>query len=124
MVLPVGSIVGYGGGWKSFDGEALSEPALIDLIERATGVKKQFVIDGYSMTEIGAIMLKCEHDRFHVPPHLETIILDDALDPVDSNDLTGILGRHGPLCRLLSRLPHHRRQRTPHSQSLPLRTRR
>jgi Acyl-protein synthetase, LuxE len=96
MLLPAGSIVGYGGGWKSFDGEVLSEPALIDLIERATGVKKQFVIDGYSMTEIGAIMLKCEHDRFHVPPHLETIILDDALDPVDGNDVTGILGVMDP----------------------------
>lgn len=96
MVLPVGSIVGYGGGWKTFDGEALSERALLDLIERATGVKKQFVIDGYSMTEIGAIMLKCEEGRFHVPPHLETIILDDALDPVDSEDVTGILGVMDP----------------------------
>jgi len=96
MVLPAGSIVGYGGGWKTFDGEALSEPALLDLIERATGVKKQFVIDGYSMTEIGAIMLKCDEDRFHVPPHLETIILDDALDPVDGDDITGILGVMDP----------------------------
>src|SRR5262249_9218122 len=70
-VLPAGSIIGYGGGWKTFDGEALAESALFELIERATGVKKQFVIDGYSMTEIGAIMLKCQHGRFHVPPHLE-----------------------------------------------------
>jgi Acyl-protein synthetase, LuxE len=96
MVLPAGSIVGYGGGWKTFDGEALGEPALLDLIESATGVKKQFVIDGYSMTEIGAIMLKCEQDRFHVPPHLETIILDDALDPVEGEDVTGILGVMDP----------------------------
>ncbi len=96
MVLPAGSMVGYGGGWKTFDGEALSEPALLDLIESATGVKKKFVIDGYSMTEIGAVMLKCEQGRFHVPPHLETIILDDALDPVDGEDVTGILGVMDP----------------------------
>jgi hypothetical protein len=96
MVLPAGSIVGYGGGWKTFDGEALSEPALLDLIESATGVRKQLVIDGYSMTEIGAIMLKCEQGHFHVPPHLETIILDDALDPVDGEDVTGILGVMDP----------------------------
>ena len=50
MVLPAGSIVGYGGGWKTFDGEALSERALLDLIERAIGVKKQFVIEAYWMT--------------------------------------------------------------------------
>ena len=96
IVLPPGSIVGYGGGWKTFDGEALSERALLDLIERAVGVKKQFVVEAYSMTEIGAIMMKCEHGRFHVPPHLETIILDDALEPVEGEDLTGILGVMDP----------------------------
>jgi len=96
MVLPAGSIVGYGGGWKTFDGEALTERALLDLIERAVGVKKQFVIEAYSMTEIGAIMMKCEHGRFHVPPHLETIILDDALEPVDGEDVTGTLGVMDP----------------------------
>jgi hypothetical protein len=96
MVLPAGSMVGYGGGWKTFDGEALSEDALLDLIESATGVKRQFVIEGYSMTEIGAIMLKCEHGRFHVPPFLETIILDDALDLVDGEDVTGLLGVMDP----------------------------
>jgi len=96
MMLPAGSIVGYGGGWKTFDGEALSESALLDLIERAVGVKKHFVVEAYSMTEIGAIMMKCEHGRFHVPPHLETIILDDALEPVEGKDLTGILGVMDP----------------------------
>ena len=96
MILPAGSVVGYGGGWKTFDGEALSECALLDLIERAVGVKKQFVIEAYSMTEIGAILMKCEHGRFHVPPQLETIILDDALAPVDGDDVTGILGVMDP----------------------------
>jgi hypothetical protein len=96
LLLPHGSIVGYGGGWKTFDGEALSERALLDLIERAIGVKKRFVVEAYSMTEIGAIMMKCEHGRFHVPPHLETIILDDALEPVDGEDVTGILGVMDP----------------------------
>jgi len=96
MVLPDGSIVGYGGGWKTFDGEALNEDALLDLIQRATGVPKKFVIDGYSMTEIGAIMLKCERGRFHVPPYLETIILDDAFEIVDGDEVTGILGVMDP----------------------------
>jgi hypothetical protein len=96
MNLPPGSIVGYGGGWKTFAGEALSEPALLDLIERAIGVRKQFVVEAYSMTEIGAIMMKCEHGRFHVPPQLETVILDDALAPVEGDDITGILGVMDP----------------------------
>jgi hypothetical protein len=96
LVLPAGSIVGYGGGWKSFDGQALSESALLELIDRALGVKKDFVVEAYSMTEIGAIMMKCEHGRFHVPPHLETIILDDALEPVSGKDVKGILGVMDP----------------------------
>jgi hypothetical protein len=40
--------------------------------------------------------MKCEHGRFHVPPHLETIILDDALEPVAGDDVTGILGVMDP----------------------------
>jgi hypothetical protein len=96
LVLPPGSIVGYGGGWKTFDGEQLSEAALLGLIERATGVTKECVIEAYSMTEIGAIMMKCEYGRFHVPPHLETIILDDALEPVSGDDVKGILGVMDP----------------------------
>jgi hypothetical protein len=97
--LPAGSVVGYGGGWKSFTGEQLTEPALLELIERALGVTREFVVEAYSMTEIGAIMMKCEEGRFHVPPHLETIILDEALEPVDSpdgEDAIGILGVMDP----------------------------
>jgi hypothetical protein len=96
LTLPEGSIVGYGGGWKTFDGAKLDEAALLELIERATGVKKQFVIEAYSMTEIGAIMMKCEEGRFHVPPHLETVILNDALEPVADRDAAGILGVMDP----------------------------
>jgi hypothetical protein len=96
LVLPPGSIIGYGGGWKSFDGERLSEPALLELVERATGVRKDAVVEAYSMTEIGALMMKCGHGRFHVPPHLETIILDAALEPVEGDDAKGILGVMDP----------------------------
>ena len=123
MVLPAGPSLAMAVA-GNFDGEVLSERALIDLIERATGVKKQFVIDGYSMTEIGAIMLKCEQGRFHVPPHLETIILDDALDPVDGEDLTGILGVMDPFAvsypGFLITGDNVHRTRNP----LPMRTRR
>jgi len=46
-----------------------------------------------------AIMMKCEEGRFHVQPHLETIILDEALEPVDApdgEDAIGILGVMDP----------------------------
>ena len=96
LALAPGSIVGYGGGWKSFNGERLSEPALRELIARATGVEAPFVVEAYSMTEIGALMMKCAHGRFHVPPHLETIVLDPALEPIEGDDVEGILGVMDP----------------------------
>lgn len=96
LVLPPGSIVGYGGGWKSFDGQRLSEAALVQLIERATGVTPPFIVEAYSMTEIGALMMKCAHGRFHVPPHLETILLDAALEPITGDDAAGILAVMDP----------------------------
>lgn len=94
--LPAGSVVGYGGGWKSFDGDKISEPALLSLIERAMGIPPEMVVEAYSMTEIGALMMKCEHKRFHVPPHLETLVLDAALEPVAGDDAAGILAVMDP----------------------------
>jgi hypothetical protein len=96
LALPPGSVIGYGGGWKSFDGEKLSEPALLSLIERATGIPPEMVVEAYSMTEIGALMMKCQHKRFHVPPHLETLVLDAALEPVAGDDAAGILAVMDP----------------------------
>jgi hypothetical protein len=43
---------------KTFDGEAPTGRALLDLIERAMGVKKQFVIEAYSMTKSARISVR------------------------------------------------------------------
>ncbi|MBK6697183.1 MAG: hypothetical protein IPG50_34090 [Myxococcales bacterium] len=92
ILLPEGSTVSYGGGWKSFSGERISEAALVALLQRSFGVRKNAVIDSYSMTEIHGIMQKCAEGRFHVPPFLEAIVYDEALVAKSGDDVQGTLG--------------------------------
>ncbi len=92
LELPPGSFLFHGGGWKSFDGERIDERALLDLVARATGIDDAHVSEGYSMTEAQVVFPRCRANRFHVPPITETIVFDDALEPVDSDDAYGALG--------------------------------
>jgi acyl-protein synthetase LuxE len=92
MVLPKGSQVTFGGGWKSLDGSRISEAELISLVSRTFGLDRAAVLEGYSMTEINALMLKCSAGRYHVPPFLEAVVFDEALEPMTGADATGALG--------------------------------
>lgn len=89
--LPKGSAAILGGGWKSFEGKRLAEDELYALITETFGLPKEAVVEGYSMTEIQAVMLKCAAGRYHVPPFLETLILDETLSPMEGGDITGVL---------------------------------
>ena len=44
------------------------------------------------MTEIQGLMLRCPEGRYHVPPHLEAVALDQELKPVYGEDVSGTLG--------------------------------
>lgn len=89
--LPKGSAAILGGGWKSFEGKRLSEDELYALIRETFDLPPSAVVEGYSMTEIQAVMLKCPAGRYHVPPFLETVILSESLSPVEGSDVTGVL---------------------------------
>jgi len=80
LPLPTGSHVIYGGGWKSFDGARIPESELLALIQNTFGLTHDHVFEGYSMTEVNGLMVKCEANAYHVPPHMEALIL--------ANDLT------------------------------------
>ncbi|MEW5733939.1 MAG: hypothetical protein AB1921_03740 [Thermodesulfobacteriota bacterium] len=94
--LKKGSGVIFGGGWKSFDGSRIPEDELIALIRETFGVPPEAVSEGYSMTEIQALMVKCVHGRYHVPPYLRTLILDPELRPVPEAGATGIFAVMDP----------------------------
>jgi hypothetical protein len=95
--LKKGSLVLFGGGWKSFAGEAISRNTLVDMLTETLNILPQMVLEGYSMTEINVLMLRCEHGRFHVPPVIEPVISDEELNPLEGSDVKGTFGFLDPL---------------------------
>ena len=97
LALRPGSLVLFGGGWKSFTGQRISREELVGLMAERLGLPATHIIEGYSMTEINAFMLRCEHGRFHIPPLIEPVIFDEELLPMSGSDLRGVFGFLDPL---------------------------
>lgn len=99
LSLNEGSLVLFGGGWKSFTGERISREALVEMIAESFSLPPGRILEGYSMTEINAFMLRCDFGRFHIPPTIEPVIFDEALKPVSGSDMQGIFGFQDTLAR-------------------------
>ncbi len=97
LELRKGSLGLMGGGWKSFAGEAIGKDMLVDMLADALNILPKMILEGYSMTEINVLMLRCEHGRFHVPPVIEPVVLDEELNPLYGNDVKGAFGFLDPL---------------------------
>jgi hypothetical protein len=89
MPLVRGSFVMTGGGWKTFTGEKIEPAVLGQMIGETFGLPQTNVIDAYSMAEIHGVVPRCEHGRYHIPPMIEPLVVDDALQPMRGNDITG-----------------------------------
>lgn len=89
IALPPGSVVMTGGGWKTFSGEKIEQGVLNQRIAETFGIPVRHVIDGYSMAEIHGVVPRCEHGRYHIPPLLECMVVDDELRPIRGKDVTG-----------------------------------
>ncbi len=92
MMLPEGSVLLFGGGWKSFEGERIGKADLLELINEAFGLKGDSAVEGYSMIEMNTMMTCCSEGRFHIPPLMEPVVFDEDLMPRDGADQTGIFG--------------------------------
>lgn len=97
LQLKPGSLVLFGGGWKSFQGEKIGRDALVMLMTQSFGLPAERIIEGYSMTEANIFMVRCDHGRFHIPPMLEPVIFDEALTPMTGKTLHGVFGFLDPL---------------------------
>ncbi|MBN1370066.1 MAG: hypothetical protein JW954_07530 [Dehalococcoidaceae bacterium] len=97
LSLNRGSLALVGGGWKSFTGEPVSRQALVEVLEDKLGLEREKVVEGYSMTEINLLMLRCRHGRFHIPPIVEPVLLDVELNPTGSQEGEGAFGFMDPL---------------------------
>lgn len=95
--LAGGSRLVTGGGWKG--GPAIGRDALRALAGRALGLPGAAVTDAYSATELNAVLSSCPHGRYHVPPLIEAIVLDDALEWVRDDDAEGLLAFLDPFAR-------------------------
>jgi len=97
LSLRKGSLVLVGGGWKSFTGEAISRETLVEMLTGVLNITPAMVLEGYSMTEINILMLRCEHGRFHIPPLIEPVVFDETLNPIEGETVTGTFGYLDPL---------------------------
>ncbi len=77
-----GSLLLFGGGWKSFSGVRIARDQLLELMSNRLGLPADHILEGYSMTEINTFMLRCDHGRFHIPPLIEPILFDVELLPL------------------------------------------
>ena len=92
LSLRKGSSVLFGGGWKTFAGERIEREALISMISETFQVPPGLIIEGYSMTEINAVLIRCDKGRFHLPPFMEPVIFNEELLPVKGKDVRGAFG--------------------------------
>jgi hypothetical protein len=86
------SIAILGGGWKSFSGEAVSRDTLVEMISENLNIETEMILEGYSMTETSALTLRCQYGRFHIPPIIEPLVFDAALNPLEGDDVRGAFG--------------------------------
>lgn len=97
LELTPGSTILFGGGWKSFTGEKIPPDRLLSLMADTLGLPPERILEGYSMTEINVFILRCAHGRFHIPPLIEPVIFDEALEIMEGDDLRGGFGFLDPL---------------------------
>ncbi|MDD5605553.1 MAG: hypothetical protein PHX29_06600 [Dehalococcoidales bacterium] len=75
----------------------MSRQTLVNMVTDTLGVPSEMVLEGYSMTEVNVLMLRCKEGRFHIPPLIEPVIFNDELDPLEGEELTGAFGFLDPL---------------------------
>jgi Acyl-protein synthetase, LuxE len=90
--LVPGSAVLTGGGWKHAERERIPREKLLDHIERAFGIPGGHVVDAYSTAECNCVFSSCAHGRYHIPPLVEPVVLDDLLVRIDGDDVHGAFG--------------------------------
>jgi hypothetical protein len=95
--LKKGSLVLFGGGWKSFSEETISRGTLVNILCEVFNLEPPGILEGYSMTEINILMLRCNAGRFHLPPLIESVFLNEELRPVSGKDINGTFGFLDPL---------------------------
>ena len=81
--LPEGSCVLTGGGWKQDPAHDMG--SLLDGASELFGVARTRCIDTYAAAELNTVFASCAEGRYHVPPVVEALVVDDLLRPLPGN---------------------------------------
>ncbi|GAA4993819.1 hypothetical protein [Actinopolymorpha pittospori] len=92
--LPPGSCVLTGGGWKKDLPHDLA--TLFDAVSELLGIDRGRCVDTYSTAELNTVFVSCRDGRYHVPPVVEAVVVDDLLRPVDDPAPDGRLAVFDP----------------------------
>jgi hypothetical protein len=90
--LAPGSIVVCGGGWKAAEGERIPRRELVERVDDAFGIGAEHVVDTYSTSECNCVFPSCAEGRYHIPPLIEPVVLDDCYMRLDGDDVCGTFG--------------------------------
>lgn len=85
IAAPPGSVVFCGGGWKNFSGERISRDEFVRLISDRLG--DPILLEGYSMTELSTVFVRCRSGRFHAPPLIDVFVVDAGLRRLPPTDV-------------------------------------
>lgn len=97
IVLPKGSIVILGGGWKQFTSERVEKEVLYQKIQKTLGVEQENIREFYGAVEHPMLYCDCKNHHFHIPIYSRVLVRDvDTLQPVEFGK-TGILNFLSPL---------------------------
>jgi len=97
ILLKRSSLVLIGGGWKGFDGEKVERTEMEASLVRSFGLESKAILEGYSMTESSILTMRCDYGRFHFPPLMEPVFLDESLRPIEAHEADAIFGFLDPL---------------------------
>ncbi len=95
--LPAGSCVVTGGGWKH--GLLQDLDSLLDAASTLLGIDRRRCVDAYSTAELNTVFVSCANHRYHVPPVVEAVVVDDLLRPLDEDENAGRLALFDPFAR-------------------------
>nr|WP_308545072.1 acyl-protein synthetase [uncultured Lachnoclostridium sp.] len=97
IILPKGSKVILGGGWKQFYSERVEKDVLYQKLFLTLGIEEENIREFYGAVEHPMLYCDCKNHHFHVPIYSRVIVRDvDTLLPV-ANGKVGILNFLTPL---------------------------
>lgn len=79
-----GTKLATGGGWKTYQGKAVSKPEFRQNVSRILGIEPGDIKDGYAFCETDIIFNECKEHNMHIMPWGDVIVRDfDTLEPVE-----------------------------------------